>query len=154
MKRGEIYYIDIPFYTGSEITKNRPGIIVSCDALNNVGSLATVVYLSASPKRMSPSHVEVYSSYRPSTAMCEQIYTIDKSRIGNYVGELSQDEMEQVDAAIRRTLGLPDQQSEECSACTTAETDSAEERAGAAANELEVYKRLYTDLIDRLTKVA
>lgn len=155
MKRGEIYYIDIPFYTGCEMTKNRPGIIVSCDALNNAGSVVTVVYLSASPKRVSPGHVAIQSSHRPSTAMCEQIYTIDKSRVGSYVGELTEVEMEQVDIAIRRTLGLTDQLNEGCSACAPVETDLAEERTGAAANaELEVYKKLYEGLIDRLLKAA
>lgn len=35
MRRGEIYWVDIPNAIGHELMKDRPAIIVSCDALND-----------------------------------------------------------------------------------------------------------------------
>ena len=108
MKRGDIYYISIPFNTGSEINKTRPGVIVSNDEQNASGSVVTVVFLSASCKRLVPSHVAIQSSHRLSMALCEQIFTIDKSRIGDYVGNVTEKEMQEIEEAIRYSLALPE----------------------------------------------
>ncbi|MGX8697549.1 MAG: type II toxin-antitoxin system PemK/MazF family toxin [Prevotella sp.] len=158
MKRGEIYYIDIPFYTGSEMTKDRPGVIVSCDALNNTSPVVTVVYLTATAKRMTPGHVVIQSAHRLSTALCEQVYTVDKSRIGDYVGEVSEDEMANIDQAICRTLSLPwpgePDEDEDVNFLSTedvklsVEVQAERDRLQA---ELGVYKNLYESLLDRLT---
>lgn len=51
MRRGEIYWVDIPNAIGHELMKDRPAIIVSCDALNDNSPVVQVVYCSASPKK-------------------------------------------------------------------------------------------------------
>lgn len=50
MRRGEIYWVDIPNAIGHELMKDRPAIIVSCDALNDNSPVVQVVYCSASPQ--------------------------------------------------------------------------------------------------------
>ena len=42
--RGEIYWVDIPNAIGHELMKDRPAIIVSCDALNDNSPVVQVVY--------------------------------------------------------------------------------------------------------------
>lgn len=54
MRRGEIYWVDIPNAIGHELMKDRPAIIVSCDALNDNSPVVQVVYCSASPKKELP----------------------------------------------------------------------------------------------------
>lgn len=44
MRRGEIYWVDIPNAIGHELMKDRPAIIVSCDALNDNSPVVQVVY--------------------------------------------------------------------------------------------------------------
>lgn len=105
IKRGDIYFLDIPHYTGSEMGKNRPAIVVSCDALNRSSPCVTVVCCSGSNQHADlPEHVEVTSTPRPSLALCEHIYTVDKSRLGDYLGALSPQELAGVDRGI--ALGL------------------------------------------------
>ena len=175
MKRGEIYYISIPYNTGSEMAKNRPAVIVSCDALNLSSPVITVVYLTATPKHRTPGHVEINSSTRPSTALCEQIYTVDKSRVSSCIGEVTPDEMADIDAALMRTLGIEAPASEESdeeivqnvferSPTNSSGVIDVEELLHAVAEcteqrdklttELAVYKSLYERLLDRLTTAS
>lgn len=86
MRRGEIYWVDIPNAIGHELMKDRPAIIVSCDALNDNSPVVQVVYCSASPKKELPEHITIRSTEQISTALCENVYTVDKSRVGRYVG--------------------------------------------------------------------
>lgn len=103
VKRGQIYHIDMGSTapTGTEIWPGRPGLIVSNDAINEKAGFVTVVYLTTAPKRDMPYHVTVTSGDKLATAMCEQIFSVDKSRLGSLVGEASIDEMTEVDHALR-----------------------------------------------------
>ena len=108
MKRGDIYYIEINDVgvTGHEMMKSRPGIIVSRDDHNEAAETVQVVYCSASTNRELPEHVCIRTTPRPSTAMCEHIYTVDKSRLGNYVGHLTPQEQQRLDIGIMVALGI------------------------------------------------
>ena len=68
MRRGEIYWVDIPNAIGHELMKDRPAIIVSCDALNDNSPVVQVVYCSASPKKELPEHITIRSTEQISTA--------------------------------------------------------------------------------------
>lgn len=107
MKRGEIYYIaPSPAVTGSEQVGGRPGIIVSNDIGNKHSAVVEVVYTTTQIKRPLPTHVEITSTPRKSLALCEQIITVAKQRVGEYVGKLSEKEMELVNRALAISLGL------------------------------------------------
>lgn len=106
MRRGEIYWVDIPNAIGHELMKDRPAIIVSCDALNDNSPVVQVVYCSASPKKELPEHITIRSTKQISTALCENVYTVDKNRVGRYVGRCTKREMEQVDLGLLSGLGL------------------------------------------------
>ena len=100
MRRGEIYWVDIPNAIGHELMKDRPAIIVSCDALNDNSPVVQVVYCSASPKKELPEHITIRSTEQISTALCENVYTVDKSRVGRFVGRCTRRE-------LRLVRGLP-----------------------------------------------
>lgn len=106
MRRGEIYWVDIPNAIGHELMKDRPAIIVSCDALNDNSPVVQVVYCSASPKKELPEHITIRSTEQISMALCENVYTVDKSRVGRFVGRCTRREMEQVDLGLLSGLGL------------------------------------------------
>lgn len=106
MKRGEIYFIRPASTVGSEIAKGRPAVIVSNDALNATSEVVEVVFLTTQPKKELPSHAHVEATGTPSTALCEQINTVSKSRVGDYFGECSEEEMHAIDLAMMNALGL------------------------------------------------
>lgn len=52
-RRGEIYYINNASkeHIGSEMKKDRPAVIVSCDANNKHSDVLEVVFLTSAPKK-------------------------------------------------------------------------------------------------------
>lgn len=109
IKRGEIYYADISPTIGSEQGGNRPVLILQNDVGNRY-SPTTIVAPITSKKvyRNFPTHVQIQADglYFRSVVLLEQIRTIDKCRLGSYVGKLEPQTMAQVDHTILTSLGL------------------------------------------------
>lgn len=109
MRRGDIVYIQNESYkhTGCEQTISRPAVIVSNDKCNIYSPVIEVVFLTANIyKKKLPTHVVIYSSERTSIALCEAVYSVDKSRIKAHIGKLSDYEMRKIDRALKISLGL------------------------------------------------
>lgn len=62
--------------------------------------------MTTQPKTDLPTHVTVRSTGRPSTVLCEQVYSVSTERIGTYIGECSDKEMENIDIALMISLQL------------------------------------------------
>lgn len=105
--RGDIYFVDqAQPHFGSEQNSGRPAIIVSSDAGNRYSSVLEVVYLTTQPKKDLPTHVQIQATGVISTALCEQIQSVDCRRIGRFCGRCSDDEMQKINAALVASLGL------------------------------------------------
>lgn len=106
--RGEIYYV-VP---ENEISSNylttggRPALIVSNDMNNEMNGIIEVVYLTRNPWNNLPTNVMIQSTGIKSTVLCDQICSINKKRIGKYVGQASVKELEKIDAALALSLSL------------------------------------------------
>lgn len=132
MRRGEIYWVEIPNAIGHELMKDRPAIIVSCDALNDNSPVVQVVYCSASPKKELPEHITIRSTRR---------------------------EMEQVDLGLLSGLGLaqyglasPQEDEEEPEPVHgNADGGTASMALVIAQTERDTYKRMYESLLARMT---
>ena len=147
MKRGEIYYIHPRQTTGAELMKGRPGVIVSNNSLNAHSEVVEVVFLSTSPKREMPTHVSIHSSGKESTALCEQINTVSKLRVGDYYGMCTTEEMAAIDEALLTSLDIglrpmPDLDATEKNAELSA-------RLLQVTAERDIYKSLAYKLIDK-----
>lgn len=106
-ERGKIYRVDLEPTRGSEQQGNaRPCVILSISPLNaklrNIG----VVPLSSSGKVLAPIVIAVPSAGENSVALCHQLRTIDKSRIGKFMGEVSATDMTSIENGIRQFYGL------------------------------------------------
>ena len=108
IKRGDIVYVEIPYATGHEMMKDRPAVVVSSNAMNYTAPVVNVVYLTGSKQPDRPFHVEVRAAmsarHGSSTALCEHIYTVDKSRLGKILGTCSEEEMAAIDDGILLSL--------------------------------------------------
>ena len=105
--RGEIYYIHETAVEGSEQAGGRPAVIVSNDVGNEHAPVVEVVYLTTREKKSMPTHVAVKTAPAwQSTALCEQIHTVTKSRIGDYKGQTTEAELAAIDRALAVSLGL------------------------------------------------
>lgn len=90
---------------GSEQRPGRPGVIVSNDEDNARLNTVQVVYLTTKEKPPRPTHVKVVCKML-STALCEQLYTVDKMRLGNYVRTCTDAEMAAIERGIMAALGI------------------------------------------------
>jgi len=106
--RGDIFFIqkyDRYSDTGVIESEGRPAVIVSNNVHNEFSGLVEVVYLTSQEKKPIPSHVPVMCKV-PSTALCEQIDTVSKERLGNYVRKCTDEEMAAIDKALMYSLGI------------------------------------------------
>ncbi|MFV8821830.1 type II toxin-antitoxin system PemK/MazF family toxin [Faecalibacterium sp. 9] len=107
--RGEVYYV---YPTGNEIGSEqhagRPAIIVSNSQNNKNSSTLEIVYLTTREKRPMQTHVHINAAgkLQESTALCEQIFTVDKLRLNDYIGQLCDKEMQDIEFGLMVSLGL------------------------------------------------
>ena len=107
VNRGEVWWVRFSAHAqGGEVRKERPAIIVSCDASNRHLNRVQVVPLTSRVGRLYPSESHVKVRGRIHKAMADQIATVGRERTANRVTRLSPAEMDGVDRAIRTQLGL------------------------------------------------
>lgn len=106
-KRAQIYRVNLEPTQGSEQQGTaRPCVILSITPLNAKLRQVGVVPLSTSAKALPPIVVSVPSAGAASVALCHQLRTIDKTRIGKHVGEVSAADMRAIEHAVRQVYGL------------------------------------------------
>ena len=109
VKRGQIYYADLSPVVGSEQDGFRPVLILQNDTGNKFSPTTIVAPItSTTPASRMPTHVRVnvVGLVSGSVALLEQIRTIDKRRLDDYVGKLNKEMMGKVDHAIITSLGI------------------------------------------------
>lgn len=146
VRRGDIFYIANSkcYATNPSVEAGRPGIVVSCDELNEHSPSVEVVYLTTKDKKPMATHVPILCKIN-STALCETIYTVSKDRLGDYVRTCSDKEMAEIDKGMLHSLGI---------ATTYIEREVEEadtQDSSALAVERNLYKNLYEQLLDKLT---
>ena len=62
--------------------------------------------MTTSPKHNLPTHVLTHSTVRDSTILCEQICSVSKERVGEYLCTLPDKDMQAVDCALLVSLGI------------------------------------------------
>ena len=105
--RGEIYYADLSPVVGSEQGGLRPVLIIQND-MGNKHAPTTIVapITSILVKKPLPTHIPLATCGLPkdSVVLCEQLRTLDKSRLKQKIGELS--DHSALNRALRISLAL------------------------------------------------
>lgn len=107
IKRGQIYYADLSPARGSEQGGVRPVLIVQNDIGNKHSPTVIMCPLTTQIKNPLPTHVTLVGGIcAGSTVLCEQVRTIDKSRLKKYMTTLTCGEMNRVSKALAISLNL------------------------------------------------
>ncbi len=108
VKRGQIYIADLNPVRGSEQGGIRPVVVIQNDAGNMFSPTVIVAAITAKDKKNIPTHVYLKSEalFKESVALLEQIRTIDKCRLIEYIGEVSAEEMNGIVEALRKSIDV------------------------------------------------
>jgi mRNA interferase MazF len=109
--RGDIYYADLSPVVGSEQGGFRPIIVVQNDIGNKFSPtvIAAAITSKTTEKAKLPTHVPISTVSgleKNSLALLEQIRTIDRRRLGTYIGTLDDKTMQDIDHALLVSFGL------------------------------------------------
>ena len=111
VKRGEIFYADLSPVIGSEQGGIRPVIIIQNDIGNRYSPTVIIAAITSQiNKAKLPIHVEIsseeYGLNRDSVVLLEQIRTLDKRRLKEKIGHMTESDMKKVDKALAISLNL------------------------------------------------
>ena len=110
--RGDMYYADLGRGIGSEQEGYRPVLIIQNDTGNKHSPTVIVAAISSKvdAKAKLPTHIEVAAQCcglpKDSVILLEQIRTLDKRRIGYYIGKLPEEKMQDVTRALCVSLAI------------------------------------------------
>lgn len=111
-RRGYVYWVDFGLSKGSEQGGVRPSVIIQNDVGNRYSPTVIVCPITSEIKKKElPTHVYLndYKKYglkTPCQVIAEQMKTIDKRQIGDYIGEIDIEVMDKVDRAIEISVNV------------------------------------------------
>jgi mRNA interferase MazF len=111
-KRGEIYLTALDPTLGHEIQKTRPALIIQNDISNRLSQVTIVAPITSTVRfPINPVQVLLLDGQQTglavtSVALFNQIRAVDRIRLVKRLGSVSIETLEQVDEAIKISLGL------------------------------------------------
>jgi len=106
MLRGEVWWIDFNPSVGGETQKTRPAIIVSNDASNKAMNRIQVVPTTSNTAKCYPCEAYVEIDGKTGKAMADQLTTVSKLRLKSKIGKISNQNMQDLERAIKTQLNL------------------------------------------------
>lgn len=101
--RGDVFWARLDPTIGSELQKTRPVVILSINPLNKARKTVVAVPLSTSAPAIEFLNVALKGG---SVARCEHIRSIDKARLADKIGSISDEDMGKIEEGISRILGV------------------------------------------------
>jgi mRNA interferase MazF len=111
VKRGDIFYADLSPVVGSEQGGIRPVIIIQNDIGNKYSPTVIVAAITSQiNKAKLPTHVEIsseeYGLNKDSVVLLEQIRTLDKKRLKEKIGHMTDSDMDKVQTSLLVSMAL------------------------------------------------
>jgi len=111
VKRGDIFYADLSPVIGSEQGGVRPVLVIQNDVGNKFSPTVIVAAVTSQiNKAKLPTHVEIsandFGLAKDSVILLEQVRTVDKRRLREKIGKLSEALMYRVNDALAVSLGI------------------------------------------------
>ena len=111
MKRGDVYMAGLDPVIGSEQGGTRPVVIIQNDTGNlHAPTVIAVPVTSSAFKPSLPTHAFLPAGegglWRDSIALCEQVRTLEKVRLGRRLGAVSANAMRGIEKALQVSLDI------------------------------------------------
>jgi mRNA interferase MazF len=110
ISRGDLYYADLSPVIGSEQGGIRPVLIIQNNTGNKYSPTIVVAAITSQicKKTSMPTHIPINAENlaKNSVVLLEQIRTIDKSRLTQFICNLDEKYMKEIDKALAISVGL------------------------------------------------
>lgn len=106
IKRGDVFMADLSPVVGSEQGGIRPVLVLQNDVGNQHSQTTIVAAITTQKKAHLPTHVAVKLRGRPSTVLLEQVRTVSRSRLMQYMDHLSEEDMKSVEDALKVSFSM------------------------------------------------
>lgn len=153
VKRGQVWWVRDAMSVGSEISAGRTAVVVSCAAACENSPIVSVAYTTTQGQVQSrPWNVDTFLNGKKERILCNQIQTVDKSRLDRVVGQFGDDVMRRVDRAIAVNFGfsVSDPAQERELKELREKQKSHEEELIRLQVECGVHKKLYEAALEKL----
>jgi len=109
-KRGEIWLVVLDPIVGSEIGKTRPAVVISNDRNNEFSNTITVLPVTSYVQEIYPFEVFITKEESglpiDSKIKCNQIRTLDKSRLVKFSCNITEEKVKKIEEALLIHLGI------------------------------------------------
>ena len=111
VKKGDLFFADLSPVVGSEQGGVRPVLVVQNDVGNKYSpTIIVAAVTSQTGKAKLPTHVQLQATQgglsKDSVVLLEQLRTIDKQRLKEKIGALSENQLPDVEKALSVSLGI------------------------------------------------
>ena len=149
VKRGQVYWCDFGVGIGSELEKDRPAVIIQDNLPNKCSSNTIVIPITHNDSDL-PCMIPLKERIDETTskpildgnANTSHIVTVCKSRLGNYICNLSEDEMKRIDQAVSKEIDIAHYYLD-----LKKEHDELSKKLNEATKECETYKAMLNSII-------
>ena len=155
IERGQVYFLREDDSVGAELSIGRPVLVLNNQELIDKLPTVVVAYMTTTPK-VNNSTVKVFTGKRYSYVVLNQLRTIDKSRLTEFMCKLTTKEMERVNTALSYVMAigefLPESEEEVVEVKDTAPKSDVNELAELKM-ELALHKALYEKTLEKLIEL-
>lgn len=103
-QKGEIYWVDMPYYSTTVISNIRPCVVLSNNQANKTSKTILVTPITRRLKRPElPCHVTLNDK---NMVKLEVIMPVEKEKITGYYGKLTEKQLREVNQAMLIELGI------------------------------------------------
>jgi len=117
ISRGDVFFCNLSCTQGSEQGGIRPVLVIQNDTGNKYSPTVIVAAITSSlKKRNLPTHIvleDFKGLSKKSIVLLEQIRTLDKRRLKNKIGRVSDATLKKIDEALLISMGFRDEKREE-----------------------------------------
>jgi mRNA interferase MazF len=114
VKRGDVYIADLSPRSGSEQRGRRPVIVLSHNAFNEARNWRSIIVIPLSTSQAQagrgptavPLPQGVGGLKQASVALCHQITTLDRAKLSERIGELTNTHLQLIETGIKAALDL------------------------------------------------
>ena len=111
INKGDLYYEDLRPVVGSEQGGIRPVLVIQNDTGNRYSPTVIIAAItSQTGKHPLPTHIPLgeskYGLRKDSIILMEQIRTIDRTRLKEYIGKVDNRFLYEVDKALAVSFGM------------------------------------------------